>query len=380
MKRFFLILFLSLSFVKSSFAVTEIFEVFTESHGNNKYEAKIKAIDLGSYRAFQLFANKLLIKDKKLKNIPYPVVRDAVLDVVIKDEKYEEYGTKAYYKATLDVKFTQLNAVKILLEYGSAKTLDKFSEAIVIPVFKINNILEISENEKHDWITLWKRWRADLPPYKLSFPKLNKKIKDKLDVEKILTYSYSKFVELLDFKLYKKVILPVGEYFTNKKSGESYIKVRYYIKDLQGQKILQKKYDLNGVRLSEVEEQIIKDFIKEFGRKETKSEQKTLNSKDHKSFNLLEKEVKQKGRVYKFALDPTYVGEIDDIQNKLFKVKGINFFRIVEDIEYNYQVNINADLDIEELTRILYNARLSFYYDKNKVPILFNVKDKVREL
>lgn len=378
MRIFYLLILFIIKFpIYNAFASAEISEVYTKARGNNVYEAKLQALDKGMFRAFQLFANKLSIYDKKIENIPPHVIKAAIKDLKIRDEKIEHFTSSAFYAATLEIYFNQVEINNIILQYASEDTKNRFYEAIVIPVFKINNIFKIIENKKEQWIALWDNSKYELSNYMLFYPKITDGIINKIDAKKILNYDYQYLSNNLPFKLFKSIIITIGEFFTQKDTGETYILVKNYIKTKENTKIEQQKYYITGNNLDKIKAKLVKDFVQRFGRKSTAENMISRDPTD--SILQLEHNDENKASTYIFKINPTYPEEIDDINKKLSKLKNINYFKILKDNIYQYKIIINAELTLQELAITLFENNLS-YYDNDKNKIIINLEDKKGEL
>ena len=81
----------------ASAPIHEISEMFIEASGNNKYEAKIKAHELGMQRALVLVGDKLSLPANSISNAPYKELSTAFTVV----EVTNEVSLVAKYSATV---------------------------------------------------------------------------------------------------------------------------------------------------------------------------------------------------------------------------------------------------------------------------------------
>lgn len=371
-KLLFIVWYVCFSCTHALGSAEQIFELYTEARGNNPYEAKIKAIDAASKRAFLLLADKFSIKDKNFNNIPAQELNNIFADIEIKNEKEKNQGINILYSATLDVTFLHSQINYLFLKHGSNNTKNRFYEALIIPLLKINNRYII--NSDQNWLNLWKNSREKLLDNMLLYPYFdNDKIKYKFSPHKIMKYNFEDFLINSPETLYKKVILVVGEYFTERSTGASYLNVKNITISNDHNNIIEnKKYELppSIEGMNNKIEKIIDSYIKKYGRKMPKfivKERTQQALKDNKS------DEESKFNKYNFFLTSGYTGEFKTIYDKLTKIKEIKDFSINESDNNRIEIILSTKMDILEMARKLYYNNISFYYNNSNEREIINI-------
>ncbi len=361
----------------SAFAGKEqIQEIYTEASGNNHFEAKIKAIDSAMRRAFLLLADKFVIEDENLKKIEHNELKELFNNYEVRDENVRSYSSGASYNAVIAFSFRQSKVNQLIVKYATDPTKDKFFEALVIPVFKINNILYIDDSRKN-WLNLWKKRKSDLADHSLYYPPYDQNFLSNVKTTNVLKLAYDDFADMLPFKLYKKVIIPVGEYFTDRATGNSFLKIKYMIMNFgDSTEIKEVTYSVENKKnsMNEVINQAIDKFIVEYGkyRKTYYSDTKNFDLKINE--DLIENKGIKTENYYTFLVEISFDKEIGKIQNKLKAIDKIKHFDIEAHSSIGYKVKIYSDLSEEDLTEALYYGGLSFYFNEYKNPVLLNIR------
>jgi hypothetical protein len=350
--------------------------VFALSTGNNKYEAKIKALDQAAFRAFLMIADKMNINDEKLNKVPLSEIKKLFSEVNIYNEKYDSYQSASRFQANIQFKFKHNKLNEFLIKYGSKKTQERFYEALVLPVYKINNKYILTE-QKNDWLSLWDNFRVELPNKMLYLPKVNEEMLKFADMKKLLDYDYDFFADNLTFKLYKKIIFPVGEFFTDKETGKSILRVKYYVRGEEKNYAKEVIYNLpdKSFDLKNLGQQIYSDFTKDFGRDISENYKTELANKEKTpvmKILMLDPSIIKENK-FKFNVELSYDEELNDIQKKLYNMSGVRNFDIGQNSDGSYHLDVRTTLDIENLSRSLYYSGLSYYYNNSGEPVLINI-------
>ena len=383
MKRLSVIIYcIIISWSTSCYAAREqIHEIYTEANGNNRFEAKIKAVDKAMRRAFLILADKFLIDDENLKKITHLELRGVFSDFEFRDENIKIYPSGATYKGVIRFVFKQSKVNELIQKYASDNTKSKFFNALIIPIFKINNILYIDDNHK-GWINSWKKVRTDLLENNLYYPQHNSDFSDQITPRNVMKLSYEDFADILPFKLFKQVIIPVAEYFTDKTNGDSFLKVKYIIISLDNTvktegvtyNLLDAKNNMNGLI-----DNVVRDFIQKFGniRNVSYSNQKNFDLKVND--NSSSSKAISKENYYTFLIELNYDKEITEIQKKLNSLSEIKRFEIEAHSSLGYKVKVYSDESEEDFIEALYYHGLSFYFNEYQNPVLLNIKEAIDE-
>ncbi|MEY3197124.1 MAG: hypothetical protein RLZZ59_492, partial [Pseudomonadota bacterium] len=139
------------------------------------------------------------------------------LDKIITEESYE-----GLYSAEVSYRYSNFGVNQLLMRYGDANVQKQFINYVVIPVFKQKNVLYLVDQDT-EWSNVWldntrQAKRRGLLPIDPSM-----KSKD-IKVGNLMEYSYSDFLDRLDIKNFKNVLIVVCEYFT-KDNGDSFFKL-----------------------------------------------------------------------------------------------------------------------------------------------------------
>ncbi|RTK92731.1 MAG: hypothetical protein EKK61_02960 [Rickettsiales bacterium] len=342
----------------------EISEVYIESTGNNKYEAKIKAHEQGMLRSLFLLANKLELPTTEIKKIPY-----ADLKEVFKIKKIEnELSTIERYRANVTYAYDKAKLFKLLLKYGGADLEYKFNEFIILPVFKQQNILNIWESDKR-WNDLWSEARDILNDHKIVYPKKNLFYAEKINEKNLFNLEHEDFINIFNNILFKNVMIITAEFFTNRANSQSIMQVKKYIFNLnQSQaQIITEEFEVNTwADIAHNVNRVIDQVISEYG--------------ELKKYNELTDIINEGDIIYKaqavkkpiiMNFDVFNPSELELIKLKLKKIKQIDEFNIEHDYSTRYKVIIHTNVDEYELAECLYLNGLSYRIHGN----LYNLID-----
>ncbi|MDX1923769.1 MAG: hypothetical protein SFT91_00810 [Rickettsiaceae bacterium] len=384
MKRYLLLFFALCCFCNSDAIAGEevIDEIYTESLGNNPYEAKIKALDKAMYRSVIIMADKLGVKDSEteesFQEIPIDELKSVFNNINIKTEEAYAYLSGARYSARIEFKFNQSQMNALIKKYSSNKVQEQLLTALVIPMFKINKIKQI-EADKRGWIQTWQRSRPKLAENRLIFQEPENYKNYGITSKNILSLSFEQILQKLPNKLYGRIIIPIGEFFTNRSTGDSFFRVKYVSISKEEKKELSKDYDIPAKGKNSfdfVKALIVDDFIKDYGHPITHIDvsNKTQYMADVQSglikdvANLLDE------KFYMFLVQIDYDGEMEKIQKKLNGIDEIHRFEISMHFETGYKIKIYTDLDVMTLSDKLYQSGLSYFYNQYKNPVIINVE------
>jgi|GEM_PF-1712662 hypothetical protein len=333
-----------------SFAVQhEISEIFIEASGNNKYEAKIKAHEQGMQRALLLIADQLKIPTDGISQISYNELKEAFIPTNL----INEVSLLEKYNATVTYAYERGKIYNLLLEYGNTDVNDLFYEALVLPVFKQSNSLNIWDNDKK-WNDFWIESRSILNTHKLYHPAKTLYLSNRINPENLNDLTYEDFIEIFNNKLFKKVIIVTAEFFTNRRTGASLMQIKKHILSPFGSKEVQEEeYDLNSWDDIPYTVDIVIDLlIDDYGMlRENESE---IPGED----NINEEHEEYKPIIMNF--DVFDKDELELVTSKLDKIMQIDHFVIEHDYNNRYKILIYTGVTEYELAEALYLNGLSY--------------------
>lgn len=328
----------------------EISEIFIEAEGNNKHEAKIKAHELGMQRALFLLADRLGIGTENLGAVGYEVLKNVFVPVVVNNE----LSIKEKYSATVTYSFSQGKFYNLLLRYGDSKVEDMFYEYLIIPVFKQSSFYNIWEPDKR-WNDFWAESRQMLDTHKLYYPQKTLYTSKMINAENLMSLQYDDFIEVFKNKLFKGVLVVTAEFFTNRNSRESIIRVIVKILQADGSEpeIFEKDYPLNEMDdIAYTVDLVIDRIIDDFGML------RSVEVTDHQQDYFAEEEEEQKPIIMNFDVyDPD---ELEIVRDKLASVPQIESYRIEHDYSTRYKILIYTNVSEYELAEGLYLNGLSY--------------------
>lgn len=355
---------LLLLFVSNAYAVTnekEIAEIFIEATGNNKYEAKIKAHEQGMQRAVFLLADRLGIEAESLSNINYDVLKNVFKPVVVNNE----VSTLDKYTATVAYSYSQGKLYNLFLQYGGSNVDDMFYEYLVIPAFKQSSFLNIWEPDKR-WNDHWGEAREMLDTHKLFYPKKNLYAAKKITADNLFDLKFDDFLEIYKGQLFKGVLIVTAEFFTNRHSRESIIRVTKHVLHADGStpEIFEKDFPLNEMEdIAYTVDVVIDRMIDDFGAL------RSTPIENHAQEFIAEEEADPVPIIMNFdVFDPD---ELDIVRDKLESVTQIESFRIEHDYNNRYKIIIYTNASEYDLAEGLYLNGLSYKIHGN----LYNLID-----
>jgi hypothetical protein len=327
----------------------EISEIFIEASGNNKYEAKIKAHEQGMYRALLLIAGKLKIPSNSISQISYNELKGVLTQTNI----INEISLIEKYSATVSYAYDKAKIYNLLLEYGNSDVNDLFYEALVIPVFKQRNSLNIWDNDKK-WNDLWMESRSILNTHKLYYPEKTLYLSNKITPENIDDLTYEDFIEIFHNKLFKKVIIITAEFFTNRRNGASLMQIKKHIRSTYDSEEVKEEYDLNTWDdIPHTVDTIIDLLIDDYGMLREKEIEQELDEG-----NINDRQEEYKPIIMNF--DVFDENELEIVTSKLDKIMLIDHFVVEHDDNDRYKILIYTGSSEYELAEGLYLHGLSY--------------------
>lgn len=327
----------------------EISEIFIEATGNNKYEAKIKAHELGMRRSLLLIADQLGIKKENIKEIPFSELKKVFTPVMVS----HEMSTVEKYNATVTYSYALSRVYSTLLHYGNQEINDLFYEHLVFPVFKQKNFLNIWDDDKN-WNDYWISSRNLLAHHKIYYPQKTPYLVNKITSANIFDLKYEDFIDVFPALLFKKVMIVTGEFFTNRKTRESLLQIKKIIlsPDTSEALVIEEEYPLHDlVDVPYTVDFAIKKVINNFGA----LRQNEAGDKDD------EIEVaKEATPLIIMNFDVFDQEEMDLVTNKLKNVKEIDNFKIEHDYNTKHKILIYTTASEYELAEGLYLNGLSY--------------------
>lgn len=342
-------LFISLnSFAFSS--EKEIAEIYIEASGNNKHEAKIKAHKQGMQRALFLLADRLNISTDSMSLVNYEALKEVFKPIVVNNE----LSSKDKYSATVTYSYSQGKFYNLLLQYGDEKVDDLFYEYLVIPAFKQGSFFNVWDPDKR-WNSYWEEARKMLDSHKIYYPKKTVYTAKKITPENLMDLKYDDFLEIFKGQLFKGVMIVTAEFFTNRHTRESIIRVNTRIMPADGSEpeMLKVDFPLNEMEdVAYTVDLVIDRIIDDYGMlRSIQFDQATQDL-------FIEDEEEQKPIIMNFDVyDPD---ELDTVRDKLESVAQIDNFRIEHDYNTRYKILIYTNATEYELAEGLYLNGLSY--------------------
>ena len=330
-----------------------ISDIFIEATGNNKYEAKIKAHQQGMQRALILLADKIGVDINNLETAPYHRLKNVFNTITI----HSELSQKEKYSATVSYEYSQGKFYKLLLDYGDSKIDDLFYEYLVIPVFKQSSFLNIWTPDKM-WNDFWSESRKLLNTHKLYYPEKSLFLAKKITSDNLFNLEYDEFIDLFKNHFFKGVLIVTAEFFTDRNTRESIVRVTTYAIHADGSSrdVFEKDYPLNEMAdIGYTVDLAIGKVIDDFGR--LRSQQDTASQEESNNW-LPENEPENKPIVMSFDVyDPD---ELQIVEDKLERVDQIESFRIEHDYNNRYKIIMYTSVSEFELAEGLYLNGLSY--------------------
>ncbi|PCJ29570.1 MAG: hypothetical protein COA94_00780 [Rickettsiales bacterium] len=346
-----------------SFANTGVIsEIFIEASGNNKHEARIKAHELGMQRALFLVADKINIPTDDLSPVPYEDLRQVFKPITIADE----LSLSEKYIATVTYSYDQGKLYNLLLEYGNEEINDLFYEALIIPVLKQGITLNVWNDDKK-WHDIWGEHRDSLNEYKIFYPEKTLYLENKINSANLRELNYDDFTKIFHGKLFKKVIIISGEFFTNRRTAKSLLRVRHYAHGQEEESMItEKDYDLKDWSdIANTIDLIVTKLIDSEGKTRTTEPEEMAENED--VFHNPMADLKQ----IMMDIDVFDQEELDLVTAKLAAVKEIESFKISHSYESRYKILIYTSSSEYALAEGLYLNGLSYKIHGN----LYNLID-----
>jgi len=353
LRCFFLILSVFLSYNNNCFAQThEISEIFIESNGNNKYEAKIKAHEQGMLRSLLLLANKLNLPTSNISQIPYYKLKAVFKPTIVQNE----ISLVEKYSATVTYSYDKGKVYQLILDYGDTRINDQFYEFVVIPVFKQRNTMNIWLDDKR-WNDHWSKSRKILASHKIFYPTKNLYFTKTITQDNLFDLKLEEFVNIFNNVLFKNVMIITAEFFTNRKTSESTLHVKKYILRPNNPKpeIIEEEYSLDSLEnIPHTVNIIIDKTIDNYGViRDHLTDDKAKQGQDLAEDNEIKKPI-----IMNF--DMFDKDELTLVKSKLEKVDEIEHFVIEHDYNTRYKILIYTSADEYQLAEALYLHGLSY--------------------
>lgn len=340
------------SYAKNSASViNEISEIYIEASGNNKHEAKIKAHEDGMKRSFQLLASKMQLPTKGLNKIPYHAIKNVFHPKTI----LNELSTSSKYSATVTYEYDKGKFYNLLLEYGGEEINDAFAELLVLPVFKQGDRLNIWEKDKK-WNDFWADSRDILDRHKIYYPEKNLSYSRQVTENNLFKLDYEDFVNIFNDKLFKDVMIITAEFFTSRKTGDSFVQIKRHVFDsVSGSSVMtEENYDLSSWDdIPYTIDMIIDKIIDEYGI--IRADERMEEELDVNAFMDNEAE-----RPIIMNFDVFDQEELDLVISKLENIEKIDKFLVEHDYNTRYKILIYTSVDEYELAESLYLGGLSY--------------------
>jgi hypothetical protein len=350
MKKAAIIFLFLFSFIKPVYSVNflEISEVYIEGTGNNKYEARIKALEEGMQRAFLMVADQMGLKSLDIKNPPYKVLKE----IFIVTKNANEIETEESFSGTVTFSYEINHVNKLLLEYGDQAVKNKFYDYLIFPIFKQKKVLNLW-NSNQDWNKKWFKLHDILRDSKLYYPDPTQVLIQEINPNNIFYLSYEDFLELFYGKLFKKVLIVVCEYFTDSSTGKAIMNVQYMVlSGEQARSVTEDVYPIESMSdITTTMNHGIINAIKKHG------ELSAENEKRNHSTPIAEEEKPKRLILYLDAYDNQ---ELKIVEDKLKTVPQIEEYEVKHETSTKYRIYITTRYSEFELSEGFYEKGLSF--------------------
>jgi hypothetical protein len=359
MKKAAIIFLFLFSFIKPVYSVNflEISEVYIEGTGNNKYEARIKALEEGMQRAFLMVADQMGLKSLDIKNPPYKVLKE----IFIVTKNANEIETEESFSGTVTFSYEINHVNKLLLEYGDQAVKNKFYDYLIFPIFKQKKVLNLW-NSNQDWNKKWFKLHDILRDSKLYYPDPTQVLIQEINPNNIFYLSYEDFLELFYGKLFKKVLIVVCEYFTDSSTGKAIMNVQYMVlSGEQARSVTEDVYPIESMSdITTTMNHGIINAIKKHGELSAENEKrviKLLSEKRNHSTPIAEEEKPKRLILYLDAYDNQ---ELKIVEDKLKTVPQIEEYEVKHETSTKYRIYITTRYSEFELSEGFYEKGLSF--------------------
>ncbi len=356
--RYFVTFFLLLVINLNSAGAFHLSEIYIEARGNNKFEAKMRAQNMGSVRAFFLYANKMGFTNDDFSQITY---RD-VAPTITGTRYLNENMTDNSYSALADYNLNRQAVTEVLYNFATSDSYSKFYECLVLPVMKVGKNLHIWDN-KIKWLNSWGTHKEFLAQNQILLLEQNNIYKDHISPALINKITYEDFDLVFPETPIKKFLVIVAEYFTNLDNGGAYLQVEYREIKPGAVSSIVKKYDLNSTNNPE---STFSDIIERFASENGVRIPVKRNSVEN--FFEVEKNLFLKQRLHSVTMNILVddVRQWDRIKSKLDKITEIEKIIIKDQSENNYVVEMKYKNNLESLTKALFEAGMTYTTNKNQ--------------
>lgn len=349
----------------------EVKNIYIESDGNNKFEAKIKAHKYGMRQVMKLMANKMGLDKSGSISVPY----DALSKVFRAEEISDEYNDESFYRANVTYSYDNQDLNELILKHAAQDIIDSFYEYIIIPILKRQNHFFV-QRPNQVLLSSWRDHIDELKEYRIVYPSNLNDFQTLVSSKKLSNVTYRDIVDLSEIKIFKNVMLVVMEEFAATTSGQSYVKVDYRILGLLGShdeksNIVYLEDGNHKASLADVVNTVASKIIEDYGNFKVHVSNLKLDSNSGIEKRPEPRKVDLYSEIYSKE-------EMNSIRNKLKKC-NLNFeiTRLAES-EQAYKITISTYLGDEELTEVLYNNDLTYKKRKEKDGlILFEIKKGV---
>ena len=344
--------------------------------GNNQYESKIRAHDDGMTQALSLVADQWGVKNAFFEHVPYEELKSVFsVDSVIEEASYDEK-----YMADVNYHYTNLGVHQLILKYAVQGVQQQFFDYVVIPVFKQRNVISFLDT-KTEWLAAWIENVDECTKHKL-LPIDPTKDSQNISASKIFKMSYMDFLNSLNTKRFRNVLIATCEYFT-RDDGSMYFKVTAETLNADGKNITETKYDIaDPSHAKDYFDIAIDRIINTYGDKGKTdmhykagsdilygSEKIMAIDAEKKAGSVLDALLSQpktgpKLTKIEMRLDVFSFEELSHIKKILDDVKVIAKYQIALGDDKYYKIVLYISGSMEDLAEDFYNNNLSYkFYD-----------------
>lgn len=202
-----------------------VHNIYIDTSGNNKFEAKLKAHKYGMRRAMSLVLSKMGMSD--LVGDTRFTLADLKSVFSVAAVK-SEFAEGLIYKATVDYRYSPLALRSLVRKYNENAFYNSVYNAVIIPVFKKSGEWVLYD-KSIPWIKFWYDALDILQHNRLLLPtNMN------LDYQTISKMSIKDFADQFSLKLFDQVVFVICDHIGRDRRNNSYIRIKYRVVDTDG--------------------------------------------------------------------------------------------------------------------------------------------------
>ncbi len=300
----------------------EIPNIYIESQGNNKFEAKIKANKSGIRQSIKLFLDKINVSDFDINEVNLPDLKHVCQITNVEDEK----SSDRYYSARVSYYCNEEVLKQVMPNYADTNAIGNFYNTLVVPVLRKGNQYVLWD-DTNTWYQGWLKYKKPLAESKILLAEPNSKVTS----QNINKLNYQEIAKYYPLNIFTNVTVAICDFF-EKNNTTSYVRVKYKVLDRNGDKVdIQEYEDLELKRkdLSVAFDEIITEFIDLYGSSTVFYDIGPLTTELENSINGINRDRKgseeKRYTLYMSGYDNEYVQNIKDAISSIPQVKSFDY-------------------------------------------------------